>query len=34
VSTTGATLNSAARSLLQAGARQVNALVFARTPET
>jgi ComF family protein len=34
VSTTGATLNSAARSLLQAGARQVSALVFARTPET
>jgi ComF family protein len=32
VSTTGATLHSAAQSLLQAGARQVGALVFARTP--
>lgn len=32
VSTTGATLQSAAQALLQAGARQVSALVFARTP--
>ena len=32
VTTTGATLHSAAQALLQAGANQVNALVFARTP--
>lgn len=31
VTTTGATLHSAAQALLQAGARQVSALVFART---
>lgn len=32
VSTTGATLHSAAHALLQAGAQAVHALVFARTP--
>lgn len=32
VSTTGATLHSAARALLGAGSRRVSALVFARTP--
>lgn len=32
VTTTGATLHSAAQALVQAGAGQVNALVFARTP--
>lgn len=32
VSTTGATLHSAAQALLQAGAKTVQALVFARTP--
>jgi ComF family protein len=32
VTTTGATLHSAAQALLLAGAQQVSALVFARTP--
>ncbi|WP_439113749.1 ComF family protein [Hydrogenophaga sp.] len=32
VTTTGATLHSAAQALLMAGAQQVSALVFARTP--
>ncbi|MEY4979890.1 MAG: hypothetical protein RLZZ352_2160 [Pseudomonadota bacterium] len=34
VSTTGATLDCAAQALLQVGAHSVNALVFARTPNT
>jgi predicted amidophosphoribosyltransferase len=32
VTTTGATLHAGAQALLQAGAAQVSALVFARTP--
>jgi len=32
VSTTGATLQACGRALLQAGAREVSALVLARTP--
>jgi predicted amidophosphoribosyltransferase len=34
VMTTGATLTAAARALTMAGAAQVDALVFARTPRT